>query len=57
MAHYNRSKEEWLSPFTDNSLPCKAGIRLVSAETKEVHCPFYVKWKNHTENSGTGACF
>ena len=43
--NYYRSVAEYSAPFQDKSSPVyQAGLRLVSIDTKVVHCPYNEKW-------------
>lgn len=43
--NYYRSVGEYSAPFNDPNSPIyKAGLRLVSIETKRVDCPYHQKW-------------
>jgi len=40
-SQYYRTKEEFCAPFKDeNSVVCKAGLKLISAETGVIKCPY-----------------
>ena len=44
-ANYYRSLEEFSAPFADENSPVRrAGLKLVSAETKVVRCPYRAAW-------------
>jgi len=42
--NYYRSEEEFEAPFGPDGSATKAGLRLVSIETKVVNCPYHTTW-------------
>ena len=55
-ASYVRSAEEWLSPIKDSILE-EAGLRIVSKEQIEIHCPYNSMLQKQSLNGGSGSFF
>ena len=55
-ASYVRSTEEWLSPINDSILK-EAGLRIVSKEQIEIHCPYHSMLQKQSQNGGSGRLY